>query len=141
MQNLVLLRSKQNFASVLLHFALKRKWKQFSLLFTFVLASFHFPFASDFYVAHRCKNKRKKPFFRIEAKTISLPFRLISLRSESDGAPYIRAYVGWKWVAVTPEATVRMSPSCVVRYSLIFSYTHFGLFILHRWLTLSAPLV
>jgi hypothetical protein len=34
------------------------------------------------------RNKRKKHFFRIEAKKISLPFRFISLRSENDGAPY-----------------------------------------------------
>jgi hypothetical protein len=33
------------------------------------------------------RNKRKKHFFRIEAKKISLPFRFISLRSENDGAP------------------------------------------------------
>ncbi len=31
--------------------------------------------------------------FRIEAKTISLPFRFISLRSENDGAPYYRVVV------------------------------------------------
>jgi hypothetical protein len=59
----------------------------FSLLFRLVFASFHFRFASDFYVSHRCEISEKSTFFRIEAKKISLPFRLISLRSENDGAP------------------------------------------------------
>ncbi len=65
-----------------------KNYGSFSLLFRFVFVSFHFCFASDFYVSHRCETSEKSPFFRIEAKKISLPFRFISLRSENDGAPY-----------------------------------------------------
>jgi hypothetical protein len=36
---------------------------------------------------HIDAKQAKNNFFRIEAKKISLPFRFISLRSESDGAP------------------------------------------------------
>jgi hypothetical protein len=76
----------------------------FFILFRFVFALFHFRFASDLYVSHRCETSKKCPFFRIEAKKISLPFRFISLRSENDGAPYFRwrhglchfpAFLGW----------------------------------------------
>ncbi len=45
-------RSEKNFTS---NFASKRKWRQFSLLFCFVLAWFHFRFASYFYVSHQCE--------------------------------------------------------------------------------------
>jgi hypothetical protein len=55
----------------------------FSFCFHFVPFSFRFRFLRF----ASMRNKRKKHFFRIEAKKISLSFRLISLRSENDGAP------------------------------------------------------
>jgi hypothetical protein len=68
-----------------------KNYGRFSLLFRFVFASFHFRFASDFYVLHECETSEKSTVFRIEAKKISLPFRFILLRSENDGAPYSQA--------------------------------------------------
>jgi hypothetical protein len=43
--------------------------------FRLFFASFHFRFASDFYVPHRCETSEKSTFFRTKAKKISLPFR------------------------------------------------------------------
>jgi hypothetical protein len=54
-------------------------------LFRFDFASFHFHFASEFYVSHRCETSEKSTFSHRSEK-ISLPFRFISLRSENDGA-------------------------------------------------------
>ncbi len=71
--------SEKNFASILLR---SENDGSFSLLFCFVFALFHFRFASDFYVSHRCETSEKSTFLCIEAKKISLPFRFISLRSE-----------------------------------------------------------
>jgi hypothetical protein len=86
--------SKQkNFASVSLHFALKQKLWQFSLLFLFL---FRFTFVL-LQISTVCndENQAKKRFFRIEAKKFLLPFRFISLRSENDGAPYSRHNQGY----------------------------------------------
>jgi hypothetical protein len=60
------------------YFASKWKWRQFSLLFHFVFASFHFRFASDFYFPHRCEKSEKKfhfrfASFRFEAKMTAYP--------------------------------------------------------------------
>jgi hypothetical protein len=55
------------------------------------------------------RNNRKKHFFRIEAKKISLPLRLISLRSENDGAPYSQLIgVQIRWALVV-DVLLRLS--------------------------------
>jgi hypothetical protein len=54
----------------------------FSLLFCFVFASFHFCFASDFYVSHRCETSEKKHFFshRSEKNFASVSLHFASKR-------------------------------------------------------------
>jgi hypothetical protein len=74
----------------------------FSLLFRFVFASFHFRFASDFYISYRCE---KSTFFLHRSEKISLPFRFISLRSENDGAPCVglcQLYETWESIDISP---------------------------------------
>ncbi len=61
-------------------FALFR-FQKFSFRFFFVLFSLHFIF-----VSLQMRKQAKKHFFCIEAKKISLPFRIISLRSENYGS-------------------------------------------------------
>jgi hypothetical protein len=78
-------RSKKNFASVLLHVASKRKLRQFSLLFRLVFASFHFGFASDLHVSHRCKKIEKSFFLHQSIQN----FASVSRQSENDGTPYL----------------------------------------------------
>jgi hypothetical protein len=62
----------------------------FLLLFRFVFASFHFRFASDLYVSHRCETSEKALFFPSKRKKFRFrfaSFRFILLQSENDGAP------------------------------------------------------
>ncbi len=77
-------------ASVLLYFASKRKWLQFFFSFSFCFRFVPFSFRFRFRRFASMRNKRKKHFFRIEVKKISLPFRFISLWSENDGPPYVQ---------------------------------------------------
>jgi hypothetical protein len=45
-------------------------------------------FASDINVSLICGKSEKTPFFRCEAKNISLSFRFVSLEAKINGAPY-----------------------------------------------------
>jgi hypothetical protein len=58
------------FASVLLHFASKRKWWQFFASFLFCFRFIPFSFRFRFLCFASMWNKRKNTFFRIEAKKI-----------------------------------------------------------------------
>ncbi len=60
----------------------------FLLLFHFIFASFHFRFASDFYVSHRCEKSEKSTFVHIEAKTkICLRFALFCFEAKMTAHP------------------------------------------------------
>ncbi len=58
-------------------FCFEWKWWQFLLLFCFVFASFHFSFASDFYVSHRCETSEKH---RSEKNFVSVSLHFASIR-------------------------------------------------------------
>jgi hypothetical protein len=53
----------------------------FRFFFVLFFASFHFRFASDFYVSHQCEISEKKHFFRIEAEKFR--FRFASFHFET----------------------------------------------------------
>jgi hypothetical protein len=74
------IEAKKNFSSVSLHFASKRKRWQFLLLFVLFLLRFIFVLRQISTFCIKAKQVKK-------AKTFSLPFRCISLRSENEGAP------------------------------------------------------
>ncbi len=66
------------FCFISFHFTSKRKWWKFSILFRFVVTLFHFRFASNIYLSHRCETSEKKLFFASKRKknfaSVSLHF-------------------------------------------------------------------
>ncbi len=59
----------------------------FLLLIGFVFASFHFRFASDFYVSHRCETLEKTHFFASKRKKFHFRFALFRFEARMTGHP------------------------------------------------------
>jgi hypothetical protein len=72
------------FASFRFEAKIMAVFRFFFVLFSLRSISFRF----SFLCFASMRNKRKKHIFRIEAKKLLLPFRIISLQSENNGAPY-----------------------------------------------------
>jgi hypothetical protein len=66
-------------------------YSSFSLLFCFVFASFHFRFASDFYILHQCETSENALFFAsnqlLPDRRGGRPESSLSLRSHGGGTP------------------------------------------------------
>ncbi len=92
---------RKNFASISLHFASKRKWRQILFLFRFVFSSF--PFFS-LYISTFCIDAK-------QAKKISLPFHF---EAKMTAHPYsnpglLFSQVHYDWATATIEPPVLLS--------------------------------
>jgi hypothetical protein len=63
------------------------------LLFRFVFAFFHFRFASDFYVAHRCETSEKITFFASKRKKIRFRFASFRFEAKMTAHPNLRLWL------------------------------------------------
>jgi hypothetical protein len=71
----------------------------------------------------RSETSEKTAFFRFEAKSFSLHFRFVSLRTENDGAPYSRITI----FAQICNKRVLQSRSCGLSRKIMFCLLNFAL--------------